>query len=120
MARRKRTSDSVTRAETRAAALESIDSALDLGNRLTLAAYKTATINTNAKLAEYNTMLSELDALLNELEAMEVTLDDLSARMLAGVGVKYGKDSDEYEQAGGTRKSDRKPPTRKPKEAPAK
>jgi hypothetical protein len=37
--------------------------------------------------------------------------------MLAGVGSKYGKDSSEYEQAGGTRTSERKPPVRKPKTA---
>lgn len=32
--------------------------------------------------------------------------------MLAGVGVKYGKNSDEYEQAGGTRTDERKSPRR--------
>jgi hypothetical protein len=35
--------------------------------------------------------------------------------MLAGVGSKYGKDSNEYEKAGGTRTSERKPPLRKKK-----
>jgi hypothetical protein len=34
--------------------------------------------------------------------------------MLAGVAAKYGKDSDEYEKAGGVRKSERKRPTRTP------
>jgi hypothetical protein len=33
--------------------------------------------------------------------------------MLAAVGVKYGKDSSEYEKAGGTRTSERKAPLRK-------
>jgi hypothetical protein len=32
-------------------------------------------------------------AILNELEAAEGELDERSARMLAGVGVKYGKNS---------------------------
>ena len=65
----------------------------------------------------YNTKLSELDSLLNEIETDEGALDELSTRMLAAVGVKYGKDSDEYEQAGGTKTSDRKSPARKPQPA---
>ena len=39
--------------------------------------------------------------------------------MLAAVGVKYGKDSTEYEQAGGTRTSERKSPSRKSSPTPA-
>jgi hypothetical protein len=35
--------------------------------------------------------------------------------MLAGVAAVYGKDSDQYEQAGGVRKSERKSPGRKAK-----
>lgn len=108
MARRKRSSPSVDRAETRAAALESIDPALDLGNGLTLASYKTALTATNTRLAAYNTRLSELDGILNELETAEETLDDLSSRMLAGVGVKFGKNTTEYEKAGGKRSDERK------------
>ena len=45
--------------------------------------------------------------------AAEKAIRDLSERMLAGVASKYGKDSSEYEMAGGTRKSERKRPTRK-------
>ena len=37
-----------------------------------------------------------------------MTLDRLSERMLAGVGVKFGYDSAEYGKAGGTRKGARK------------
>jgi hypothetical protein len=116
MARRKRTSDSLLKAQTRAAALESIDSNLDLGNGMTLAAYKLAIAGTDAKLAEYNTQLSDLDGLLSALEAAEVKVDDLSGRMLAAVAVKYGKDSNEYEKAGGTKSSDRKSGVRKAKQ----
>ena len=108
MARRKRTSPAVDRASTRSSALESVDANLDLGNNLTLAAYNTAISNTDDLLSEYNTKLSELDGLLNKLETAEAKLDELSGRMLAAVGVKYGKDSDEYEKAGGTRTSERK------------
>ena len=73
----------------------------------------------NTKLSSYNTRLSELDGILNELETAESELDELSARMLAGVGVKYGKNSDEYEKAGGTRTDERKPIRRKSAPVPA-
>jgi hypothetical protein len=39
----------------------------------------------------------------------------MSVNMLAGVKIKHGADSAEYEMAGGTRASDRKRPVRKPK-----
>lgn len=110
MARRKRMSPSLTNAQTRSASLTSIDDALDLGSGLTLTAFDAKITATSDKLDEYNTKLSELDGLLNELETLEGELDELSSRMLAGVGVKFGKNSDEYEQAGGTRTSERKKP----------
>jgi hypothetical protein len=117
MARRKRTSPAVEHASTRSSALESIDMNLDLGNGLTVAAYNKALEDTDALLSQYNTTLSELDGLLTQLEGAEVNLDGLSARMLAAVGVKYGKNSEEYEKAGGTRSSERKTPQRKTAQA---
>ena len=113
MARQKRNSTSVTFAQERINSLASIDAALDLGNSLTLAAYEARKEAVKKKNDAYNTKLSELDGLLNEIESDEGSLDELSTRMLAAVGVKYGKDSDEYEKAGGTRTSDRKTPARK-------
>lgn len=70
-----------------------------------------------AKLDAYNGLLNEIDALNNDILAGEKALGALSERMLDGVGVKFGKDSNEYEQAGGVRKSERKKPTRKTKGA---
>lgn len=115
MARQKRKSLSVEFAEKRANALRSIDAALDLGNGLTLADYESRTAALKAKNDKYNTDLSTLDGDLNSIQADEKSLDDRSGRMLAGAGSKYGKDSDEYEKAGGTRTSERKPPLRKNK-----
>ena len=93
-------------AKIRAASLESIDKALDLGNGLTLASYNGAIATTEGQLNTYNTKLSELDDLLNRLQAGEKALADLTERMLAGVGSKFGKNSSEYEKAGGKRKSE--------------
>lgn len=119
MARIKRTSPAAEKATLRAEALASISPTLDLGNGLTLVAYKT-TIKAisdpdTGRLATYNTALSSLDGQLNDLAAAEKALNTLTESMLAGVAVKFGKDSNEYEKAGGVRKSERKKPVRKQK-----
>ena len=54
-----------------------------------------------------------MDGAYNNFLAEEASLRDLSERMLAGVAAVYGKNSDQYEQAGGVRKSERKRPVRK-------
>lgn len=106
MAYKRRTSSKIEEAQLRAASLEAINPALDLGNGLTLAAYRTEITAAQALLTAYNAKLAEADAALNRLQAEEKALNTLTSRMLAGVGVKYGKDSNEYEQAGGTRTSE--------------
>ncbi|MCA9936062.1 MAG: hypothetical protein H6662_12255 [Ardenticatenaceae bacterium] len=106
MARQKRSSTILQSAQIRAAALESINSALDLGHGLTIESYRASLNELQTLLDTYNTRLSELDGILNDLKASEKRVASLSARMLAGVGVAYGKDSNEYEQAGGTRTSE--------------
>jgi hypothetical protein len=70
---------------------------------------------TNARPEEnFNTLLSQVDGAYNGFLAEEASLRDLSERMLAGVAAVYGKDSDQYEKAGGVRKSERKRPVHKP------
>jgi hypothetical protein len=64
----------------------------------------------DAKLKEYNDALAKTDAMLNDIEKLEKEARDLTERALAGVASKYGKDSSEYEKAGGRRKSERKKP----------
>ena len=114
MARQKKVSTNIEKAQQRLTALASIDPALDLGNGLTLAAYQTE-VNAQAKLNAYNTLLSQVDEAYNTYLLAEKGIRDLSERMLAGVASKYGKDSNQYEMAGGTRKSERKRPVRKAK-----
>ncbi len=113
MARQKKLSPFLEGAQQRLAALSSIDPTLDLGTGLTLAAYRAEVVSVQAKQDAYNTLLSQVDQSYNEFQAAEKSIRDLSERMLAGVASKYGKDSSEYEMAGGTRKSERKRPTRK-------
>jgi len=42
----------------------------------------------------------------SSFQAVEKELRDMSSQMLSGVKVKYGRDSNQYEMAGGTRLSD--------------
>jgi uncharacterized protein (DUF1501 family) len=111
MSRRKKTSSiTLERSAARAAGLESIDPALDLGNGLSLATYRAAIADTSAKLSAYNTLLSQVDEAHNAFAAAESGLGETSDRMLAGVASKYGRNSDQYEMAGGTKRSERKRP----------
>jgi uncharacterized protein YukE len=110
MARKKKTSIIAGKAKTRLAGLKSIDPALDLGNGMTNAAFEAVIKQTDDSVDDYNTTLSSLDDKLNTIKGNELTLTDWYERMLLGVGTRYGKNSTEYEMAGGTRKSERKKP----------
>lgn len=117
MARQKRKSITAEKARKRLAGMESIDPALDLGNGNTVVAYTAAITEVDTALDTYNTGLSVSDGLLNTVQAKEKKLTELSEKMLEAVATKFGHDSNEYEMAGGTRKSEikRKPNKPKPK-----
>lgn len=55
----------------------------------------------------------KVDDFYNKCNQSLLQVKDLSKRMLTGVASKYGKNSSEYEMAGGTRKSERKKPVAK-------
>ncbi len=108
MARVKKGSLDYEKGIKRLAAMKSISSQLDLGNGLTTDAYSTEIDSVKQKLEIYNSALSVADGTLNDLKAQEAILRDWNERMLTGIATKYGKDSSEYEKAGGTKKSDTK------------
>ena len=112
MARTKKNSKVIESAKVRLASVKSIDPNLDLGNGITVAKYETKTDETDSSLETYNTTLSLLDEQKNTFEVNEKDLNDYNERFLLGVGSKFGKDSMEYEKAGGTRKSERKKPSK--------
>jgi hypothetical protein len=58
-------------------------------------------------------LVAELDQDQNDLQAEEAELNDLNRRFLSAGEAAYGPDSSEYEMLGGTRKSERKKPTKK-------
>jgi hypothetical protein len=113
MARRKRSSKVLEKANRRIASLRSISLDLNLGNGLTVDTYNNLITDMRDKLAAYNTVLSTVDKAYNDIQLAEQTLGDYSERMLMGVGTKYGKNSDEYEMAGGVKKAARKRSIRK-------
>lgn len=68
-----------------------------------------------AKRAIYNMALKTADEKSNDYDAEEKILSKMTKTVLSGSISNFGDDSDEYEQLGGIRKSDRKKPVRKPK-----
>ena len=100
---------------TRLAAVKSINATLDLGNNITVANYETQVNLLSSKLSTYNTALSTIDDLYNGCIAQIEVLKDWNERILTGVATKYGKNSSQYEMAGGKKKSERKKTTPKNK-----
>ncbi|AVH64576.1 hypothetical protein NPM_2937 [Nostoc sp. 'Peltigera membranacea cyanobiont' N6] len=107
MSLRKRTSRVLENAELRFAGLKAIDVNLDLGDTCNLKSLTELIEQLRTKLEAHNTSLSTIDSSKVEIEELEQTLGTFSEKMLMGIGFKYGKDSREYEMAGGVRKSER-------------
>lgn len=111
MARKKKELRSLSKALVRLAGLKSINNTLDMGNGISVVAYQALIKDGQEKLEKYNQFLSTLDGMSNELDALDKEINDYSGRVLAAVGAIYGKDSNEYEMAGGTRTSEKKRPS---------
>ena len=62
--------------------------------------------------SEVNQLKKQQDAKRANLKKMETDLNNYSQRVLSGIGSKFGFDSEEYEKAGGVRKSKRAIPKR--------
>ncbi|MCB0544274.1 MAG: hypothetical protein KDC70_12190 [Saprospiraceae bacterium] len=110
--RTKKSSRTYLKAIQRLAGLKSIEPALDLGNDLSIAAYEQKIQAFEQAMSEYNTLLSMIDALLQQVRVKEKNLAAISSRWLGVVGGHFGKDSEEYQKAGGVRTSLRKRPRR--------
>ena len=108
MARRKRNSRTLGKAQLRLASIKSISQTLDVGEDLNVKYYTEKIEKMRQSLEAYNTTLSTIDTLLTQLVENEEDLADYSEKFLRGIAYKFGSNSHEYEMAGGTRKSDRK------------
>ncbi|PMB51728.1 hypothetical protein CEN39_13640 [Fischerella thermalis CCMEE 5201] len=107
MPRKKKTSPVLEKTEQRVIGFKSIDSNLDFGDSISLSYLTELTGQLRNKIDKYNMMLTALDTAKAEIETLEKTIRETSERLVSGVVLKYGKDSREYEMAGGVRKSDR-------------
>jgi hypothetical protein len=113
MARAKRNSQALEKANIRLASIKSISATLDFGNGISVATYTAKISATKTALDDYNTALSLIDERLNLIGNLEKELKDMNEQVLISVAAKYGKNSMEYEKAGGVRKSEKKKPTSK-------
>ncbi|MBC8256267.1 MAG: hypothetical protein H8E85_03070 [Candidatus Marinimicrobia bacterium] len=108
--KRKESSGDLDTARGRLAGLQAIDPALDFGNGKDLVNYQALITDAETALASYNTRLAEVDELYNNFLEKERSVAAMNTEMLSSVRGVYGRDSDEYEQAGGTRTSEKKRP----------
>ncbi len=113
MARQKRGSRTLEKAQKRLDGIQSVNPKLNAGAGFTAAGYVKLIGELRTDISAYNTALSNLDELTNRVADKEKVVAEYSERMLLGVAAQYGKDSHEYEKAGGVRKRDRKKPARK-------
>ena len=115
MARAKRSSRILTDAEKRLAGMRAVNAKLSFGDEISVPAMEAKIVAVREKLAAYNELLSEVDEIYEEVLNAEQDLSNLSSKLLAGVGLRYGKDSHEYETVGGSRQ--RRSPRRSAKVA---
>ncbi|MFA4923821.1 MAG: hypothetical protein WC557_06470 [Ignavibacteriaceae bacterium] len=120
--REKTKSPVVEKAESRLNGMQVVDgkqeTAVNYGNSkapLTVAEMTAQIALVESKRADYNKALKAADELSNDIDAEEKKLSEMCTKVLAAAVSEFGEDTDEYEQLGGTRKSDRKKPVRKPK-----
>ncbi|MEH1944757.1 MAG: hypothetical protein V7L01_31705 [Nostoc sp.] len=107
MSRPKRTSRVLEKAELRSAGLKAIDSKMDFGDNCNLQNLTQSIEELRTMLDAYNIALAMIDSSKTKIDEMEKTLSNLTDKMVRGVAFKYGKDSSEYEMAGGIRDSER-------------
>lgn len=115
MARAKKGSLILETARQRLAGLKSIAPTPDFGGDLTVTGYEEEINSLSNLLETYNRDVSALDDKQIALHTAENGLRDKNRRMLSAAEAKFGRDSSQYEQAGGTRLSERKRPGPRPR-----
>ena len=114
MARQRRSSTTLDAFKARLQGIKQISPAPNLPPNLSLTKLDTAASDTQKALNDHNDIIISLDDSGNQLASKEKALDKLYTQALAAVAAQYGKDSSEYEMAGGTRTSERKKSTTPP------
>jgi uncharacterized protein YukE len=111
--RKKTASTAIANAKVRISGLKSINPTLDLGNGMSIEAYETTLQDAQQKIEAYNTALANLGALQTAARDAEKDLSQFSERILSTVAGRYSKSSDEYEMAGGTKRTNHRRPKKK-------
>jgi hypothetical protein len=104
MAYRTRTSAILEKAQKRNLAIQSIDPNLNMGEGVSVAEFSASIAETQAKVDRYNLAISTLTQLHGEMMASEKALANQHERMLNSVSGKFGRDSVQYEMAGGRKR----------------
>ena len=116
MARRKRTSSQILeKARHVLAGLKQITPRPEFGPELTESLFEAEINGFSHDLEAFNGGLAEVDDQQNRLDDREQRLNDFTQRIQAAVKALFGPDSSQLEVIGGTRRSDRQRPGRKPK-----
>jgi len=105
--RTKRSSRILEKAEFRVAGLKAIDPNINFDDTYSLQHLSQLIEQLHNMLDDYNAAIAMIDSSRKKLDEMEKNLSQVSDKMLVGVGFKYGKNSNEYELAGGVRDSER-------------
>ncbi len=103
------------KARMRISSVKTVSPTFQITTGLTITEYEEKLDLLTSSVDKYNGILGEADALSNNIDDMVKEVKDLNERLLLSVGSIYGKNSNEYEKAGGVRKSDRKKYVRKEK-----
>jgi hypothetical protein len=80
---------------------------------LTLAQFQTQITNLRTQRGATEDLRTQLTAAINGTNSKALAISEAITRARSGFRAFFGPDSTQYEQAGGTRKSERKRPTRK-------
>ncbi len=98
----KRHSATLAKAQDRLRGLQTVHPTLDLGYGVTLPDYAALIDNVDRQLQAHNAALAATDRTRIELTETESALSRLSSHILTAVVARYGRESKEYEMAGGT------------------
>jgi hypothetical protein len=107
MPRQKKTAHVAEKLEHKLAGYKAIDPKLDLGNNCNVETLEKTIVKLREKINSYNSALSVIDSSQVEITELEKTLNQLSEKFLLGIAFRYGKDSNEYQLAGGVTTKER-------------
>lgn len=108
MAYKRRSSTTVEQTNQRLIGIKQISPAPTLPAGLSVTATEQKKQTVEALLVQYNGILAQADQVLDQIVDGEKELRTLNTKLLIAIGLLYGKDSPEYEAAGGTRTSEAK------------